>query len=164
MLPDETVKTFIVCPSWLCLLDGEDNCMLSVPSSTCDLLISCWQSAKFARRWLVKILRCSTAHCGFFPNADDLFSVRTCCLANVLLAPRFPSSRPDTASIRSFMLLPPGFLDTRKAGICAGCRACFFFSVSSISYARGDMFPVISESLREMSLQALLKYEGPADT
>ena len=40
----------------------------------------------------------------------------------------------------------------------------FFFSVFSISSARDDMFPVISDSLREMSLQALLKYEGPADT
>ena len=36
-LLDETVKTFAVFPSWLCLLDGEDNCMLSVPSSTSDL-------------------------------------------------------------------------------------------------------------------------------
>ena len=113
MLPDETVKTFIVCPSWLCLLDGEDNCMLSVPSSTCDLLISCWQSAKFPRRWLVKILRCSTTHCVFLPNADDLFSVRTCCLANVLLAPRFPSSRPDTASIRSLSVVATRILLTR---------------------------------------------------
>ena len=40
----------------------------------------------------------------------------------------------------------------------------FFFSVFSIGSARDDMFPVISGSLREMSLQALLKYEGPADT
>ena len=35
----------------------------------------------------------------------------------------FPSFRPDTASIRSCLLLPPGFLDTREAGICAGSRA-----------------------------------------
>ena len=31
-------------PSWLYLLDGEDNCMLSVPFSTSDLHYSCWQS------------------------------------------------------------------------------------------------------------------------
>ena len=37
-----------------------------------------------------------------------------------------------------------------------------FFSVFSIGSARDDMFPVVSDSLREMSLHALLKYEGPA--
>ena len=40
----------------------------------------------------------------------------------------------------------------------------FFFSVVSIGSARDDMYPVVSGSLREMSLQALLKYEGPADS
>ena len=40
----------------------------------------------------------------------------------------------------------------------------FFFSVFSSGSARDDMFPVVSGSLREMSLQALLKYEGPADS
>ena len=43
-LLDETVKTFAVFPSWLHLLDGEDNCMLSVPLSTSDLHYSRWQS------------------------------------------------------------------------------------------------------------------------
>ena len=38
----------------------------------------------------------------------------------------------------------------------------FFFSVFSIGSARGDMCPVVSGSLREMSLQAVLKNEGPA--
>ena len=38
-----TVTTFAVFPSWMYLLGGDDNCMLSVPSSTCDLHISCWQ-------------------------------------------------------------------------------------------------------------------------
>ena len=33
-------------PSWLYLLDGEDNCMLSVPFSTSDLHFSCWQSGE----------------------------------------------------------------------------------------------------------------------
>ena len=36
------------------------------------------------------------------------------------------SSWPDTASIRSCLLLPPGFFDTREAGVRAGSRACFF--------------------------------------
>ena len=38
-----------------------------------------------------------------------------------------------------------------------------FFSVFSFGSARDDLFPVISDS-REMSRQALLKYEGPAVT
>ena len=45
-LLDETVKTLAVFPSWLHLLDGEDNCMLSVPLSTSDLHHSCWQSGE----------------------------------------------------------------------------------------------------------------------
>ena len=46
--------------------------------------------AKFARRQLPKLSRCSTTHCGFLPNADDILFVRSCSLANVL-PPRFPS-------------------------------------------------------------------------
>ena len=38
----------------------------------------------------------------------------------------------------------------------------FFFSVFSFGSARDGLCPVVSDSLREMSLQALLKYEGPA--
>ena len=41
---DETVKTFAVFLSWLHCLDGEDDCMLSVPLSTSDLHYSSWQS------------------------------------------------------------------------------------------------------------------------
>ena len=58
----------------------------------------------------------------------------------------------------SCLLLPPRFLDTREAGIEAGSRACFF-SYSSFSSARDGLCPVISDSLRGMSLQALLKFE-----
>ena len=43
-LLDETVKTFAVFRSWLHRLDGEDNCMLSVPVSTSDHHYSRWQS------------------------------------------------------------------------------------------------------------------------
>ena len=45
-LLSETVTTFAVFPSWMYLLDGEDNCMLSVPFSTSDLHFSCWQSGE----------------------------------------------------------------------------------------------------------------------
>ena len=38
-----TVTTFAVFPSWMYLLGGDDNCMLFVPFSMCDLHISCWQ-------------------------------------------------------------------------------------------------------------------------
>ena len=41
-----------------------------------------------------------------------IFVLRTRLSARFLL-----SSRPDTASFRSCLLLPPGFLDTREAGI-----------------------------------------------
>ena len=84
------------------------------------------------------------------------------CLAHALSARCFPSCRPDTASFRSCLLLPPGFLGTREAGICAGSRAWFSFSFSSFGSARGGLCPVISGSVREMSLQALMKFEGPA--
>ena len=40
----------------------------------------------------------------------------------------------------------------------------FCFSVFSIGSARDGLFPVMSDSLRVLSLQALLKYEGPAVT
>ena len=48
-----------------------------------------------------------------------------CCLTIVFPAPRLPSYRSDTSSFRSCLSLPPGFVSTREAGICAGSRACF---------------------------------------
>ena len=75
--------------------------------------------AKFARQQLPPLLRCSIPRCDFKPTADDLLSVRSCCLANVLPAPRFPCSRPHSASFRSCLLLPPGFLGKREADTCA---------------------------------------------
>ena len=38
----------------------------------------------------------------------------------------------------------------------------FFFSVFSVGSARADICPVVSGSLREMSLHALLKHEVPS--
>ena len=74
-----------------------------------------------------------------------------------------PSSCLDTASIRSRLQLPPGFHDTREAGNCSGSRACGLFSQSSRLFsAHDDMCPVGSGSVREMCLQAMRKYEGPA--
>ena len=122
-LLSETVTMFAVFPSWMYLLYGDDNCMLSVPFSTSHLTTAVGRVAQIATRWLPKLSCCSTAHCGFLPKADDLLFVLSCCLANLTPAPRFPSSRPDTASFRSCLLLPQGFLGTREAGICAGSRA-----------------------------------------
>ena len=48
-LLDETVKTFAVFPSWMHLLAGEDNCILSVPLSTSDLHCCFGKVAKSAR-------------------------------------------------------------------------------------------------------------------
>ena len=42
-LLSDTVTTFAVFPSWMYLLGGDVNCMLSEPSCTCDPRISCWQ-------------------------------------------------------------------------------------------------------------------------
>ena len=49
---------------------------------------------------------------------------QSCCLANVLRAPRFPSYRPDTASFRSCLLLPPRFLGKREAGFAQEAVRC----------------------------------------
>ena len=67
-------------------------------------------------------------------------------LAIVLPAPRFPSFRPDTASFRSCLSLPPGFLSTREAGICAGSRACF-----SLQFLLNFLFPLFVRSFRQTS-------------
>ena len=47
-LLSDTVTTLAVFPSWMYLLGGDDNCMLSVPSSACDLHICCWPVAAAA--------------------------------------------------------------------------------------------------------------------
>ena len=158
-LPDVTVKTFTVFPSWLYLLDGEDNCMLSVPFSTSDLH---WRKLPggVRRGFHVAVLRILVLFEGWLLS---LFFC-LCCLAHALSARCFPSFRPDTASIRSCLLLPPGFFDTREAGICARSRAWFSFSFFSFGSARDDVCPMTLGSFREMSVQALMKFEGPAIT
>ena len=79
--------------------------------------------ARIAKRWLPELSGCLATHCGFLPKASALLIFLSCCLAHALSARCFPSFRPDTASNCSCLLLPPGFLDTREAGICAGSRA-----------------------------------------
>ena len=48
-LLSDTVTTLAVFPSWMYLLGGDDNCMLSVPSSACDLHTCCWQSGEICQ-------------------------------------------------------------------------------------------------------------------
>ena len=109
---DETVKTFAVFPSWLRLLDGEDNCM-SVPISTSDLHCSSWNSGEICQVLSTGAFTLLCHALWFSSKALLSFS----CLAHALSARCHLSSRPDTASIRSCLLLPPGFFDTREAGV-----------------------------------------------
>ena len=135
---------------------------MSVPLGPSDLHYSRWQSGEICQ---VLSTGAFTLLCHAFR-----FSVKVCsssffcCLAHALSAQCLLSSRPDTASIRSCLLLPPGFFDTREAGVWAGSRACFLFSFSSINSACDGMWLLISGSRREVSLQASPKFEGPAIT
>ena len=115
-LLDETVKTVAVFPSCLHLLGCDDNCMLSVPLSTSDLHNCRWPSGEICQ---VVSTRAFMLSCHVFLVSLKVCSsfFFLCCLAHALSARCFPSSRPDTASIRSCLLLPPGFFDTPEAGV-----------------------------------------------
>ena len=96
---------FFFFPSWMHLLDGEDNFMLSVPLSTSDLHYSCWQSGENCQVVSAGAFTL-LCHAFWFSLKGLLLSlfllfVLSCCLANVLPAPRFPTFRPDTASFLS---------------------------------------------------------------
>ena len=58
-LLNEKVTTFAVFPSWMYPLESEDNCMLSVISSTSDLHLSCWQSCTNFPLWFSSKGECS---------------------------------------------------------------------------------------------------------
>ena len=45
----DTVTVFAVFTSLMYLLGSDDNCMLTVPSSTCDTRICCWQSGEICQ-------------------------------------------------------------------------------------------------------------------
>ena len=62
-LPDETVKTFVVFPSWLYLPDGEDNCMLSVLVRV-TFTKAVGKVAKIARWCPPGLSRCCAPHFG----------------------------------------------------------------------------------------------------
>ena len=62
-----TVTTFVIFLSGH-FLGGDDNCMLSLPSSTCDLHICCCHSGEICQATAAACLQCSIAHCGLFPK------------------------------------------------------------------------------------------------
>ena len=163
-LLSDTLTTFAVFPSWMFLLGGDVNCMLPVPSGTCDLHISCshggdiCQAIATAAFTLFIYALWSSAKYGRSPFCPVLLScLRVTCST-------FPVFWPDTASLRSCLSLPPGFLGTREAGICAGSRACFsLLSLLDFSVSV-DLLQGHSGSHRANSRQAALKCEGFAIT
>ena len=89
------------------------------------------------------------------------FNLLLCHFCAIVLLTRLsarclPSSRPDTASFRSF-------LDTLEAGNCARSRACYLFlRLLDWSLNTMCMCLVVSDSLRGKSIHAMLNYEGLA--
>ena len=144
-LLDETVQTFTVFPSWLHLLDGEDNCMLSVPFCTSDLHYDCWQSGEKLtgggrRGFHVAVLRILVFFEGLLLSL--FFYVFFVVLPTRCLLDVSPLSGLTLRFRSGCLLLPQGFLDTREAGICAGSRAWSSFSFSSFGSAHDDMCQV----------------------
>ena len=90
----------------LYLLDGDDNCMLSVQSSTTDLHYTCWQSGE----------NCQVVSAGAFTLLCHAFFFFLLSCPRVVCS-MIPSCRPDTASFRSCLLLSPGFFNTQEAGV-----------------------------------------------
>ena len=139
--------------------------MLSVPLSTSDLHYSRWQSGEICQ---VLSTGAFTLFCHVVHGIKEdlissfvIFVLLSCsrvCLLDVsrLLGLTLRPSAPVCCCHRDSL--------TRGRLAIVQVAVRVFSSVFSIGSARDDMFPVISDSLREMSLQALLKYEGPAVT
>ena len=120
-LLDETVNNIAVFPSCLHFLVCDDNCMLSVPLSASDLHYSRWQSGGICHGLSTGAF---TLLCHVLLTSIEGFALLLVLLLLlvVVLPARLSarcllSSRPDTAFIRSCLLLPPGFTDTREVGI-----------------------------------------------
>ena len=131
----------------------------TIACSLCHLVrvtftIAVGKVAKIARWCPPGLSRCCATHLGSLQRVAALLIFLSCCLAHALSA--------RCSRLLGLTLLPAEFLDTREAGICAGSRAWFSFSFSSFDSAHDDMCPVTSGSFREMSVQALMKIEGPA--
>ena len=112
--------------------------------------------AQIATRWLPELLCYLAAHCWFSPIGECspfllCLAVPTRCLL-------------DDSRLLGVTLRPSALVCCGEAGICARSLAWSSFSFSSIGSARDGMCPVVSSSQRKMSLQALMKFEGPAIT
>ena len=67
-----TVTPFAVFPSWMYLLGGDDNCMFSEPSSTCDTRNCCWQRGENCQAIADAAFTLVFPHCGLLPIEDDI--------------------------------------------------------------------------------------------
>ena len=119
-----TFTTFAVFPSWMYLLGGDDDCMLAVPSGTCELHISCWQGSDSCQAIAAATLTLFNYALWFLLKADDFFcSVLPTCYVlhdSRVLGLTLRPSAPVCCCHRVF-------LDTREAGICARNRALSSF-------------------------------------
>ena len=155
-LLDKTVKTFTVFASLLYLLDGEDNCMLSVPFSASDLHFSCWQSGD-------NFQGLSTGACTLLCHVLPI-SMKVCSSCFLWSCPRV--CLLDVSCLFGLTLRPSApvccFLRDSLGGLAVAHEAVRGPPFSSIGSAHDDMCPVTSGSFREMSVQALIKFEDPA--
>ena len=138
-LLDERVETFAVFLSWLHLLDAEDNCMLSVPLSTSDFHHDRWQSGVICQRLSTGsfTLLCHVV-LTFLKVCSSSFFVG-CCFAHAFVCSMSP---------------------VFSAWHCV--HPLLSVVATSIGSARDCMWSLISCSRRKLSLQAVLKFEGPA--
>ena len=85
-------------PSWMYLLDGDDNCMFSVPFSTSDLHYSCWQSGENCQVVSAGAFTLLCYACWFSSKGgcSPYFSVLLSCPR--VVCSMFPSFRPDTVA------------------------------------------------------------------
>ena len=153
------------------LLGCDDSC---VPSSTNALVNSMWRSGEICQVLSTEAFTSFCHACDeimgsslprhrsfFLPPHVEVDCTRCCpfmfcCLPKRLSSRCFPSSWPDTASLRSCLLLPPGFLETLEAGFGAGSRACRFFFVFPFALLNHGV------PCHVCQLARMWTYEGPA--
>ena len=158
------MKTISLFPSCSQLLDLDDKCILSVPLSTSGPHYSRWQSGGICQ---VLSTEAFTLFFHDVPGIKESFlsffvpSVMESC-SRVCLLVVFRLLGQTVRHFASVCSCHRDSLTRRRLAIVQEAVRVFFFSVSSIGSARDDICPVVSGSLREMSLQAMLKYEGPA--
>ena len=117
-IPDETAKALASCLVITTFSAVTTDASWLVPSSTNALTNSMWQSSEICEVLSTGAftLFCHDVH-GFTEDFLSFVTFCFCILLTRLSARCLPSSWLDTASFRSCLLLPPGFLDTLEAGI-----------------------------------------------